>query len=321
VQQPTGAVKYYQDTIVNGSTEIDIDVPYLSSYDWYSSGKDEAFQKPVIILPGVLTDGKGAKPLANITVTVEQFQKSTGDKTPKFLCVVIMKPMDDFQVRHWYPRKFSQSRVLDAKFRDTGIVEGGSVYKRYPVDEDMCTFEDLTRKWSYTQRTNTAGTFPYGHWFDQAYFSLGTDLNLQMPNDVYLVNMFYFSRGGFDVKITGTPDVGSVLYVTSQLPQIADVPVSIIQPYLNNGAIVRDTDYNKVVDGTFVAEGITEWFWTTPNNDVKYESAVPISLYCNIKASTDFSLYSRGAKTVQLALLQPPYLPQYAPWYLGYASA
>lgn len=320
------APQYWKEAVINGSTEIDIEVPYLRHTDWISTGAFQGFQSPADVVRGTVTDPLvGPIPMAVLFLDINQFARSSGDLTPEALYNVIVQPMEDFQLKHYYPRKMpviSQMLVRDMKWKSEQLYEGETRYKRYAVEEDEYTIEDLTRRWSYFELPPSSLTPHniYRHYYEPKWYdTTSAGWVSKIPNDVYLVSRFLYIRGNFDIKLSSTTvEDGNLLYVSSNLPYETNLPVSFTQPILNNGAVARDIRYNDIVDTTFVGESPCEWFalrpiFTTVASD-------PIRMYMNVGPDATLKMFTRGGANLQLAFLRAPPFRYDMPWYLGVFS-
>lgn len=316
---------YTKEVVVSGSSSVDFCIPFLNDTDWIPVGysPNPLYRCPVLTLMNSIsqTTGYASTPLGYMYLVVSNVRR-TGNEDPEFICVVSAQAAPDFQVRHFYPRRFypavSQMRIRENTY-EPDLIEGLPYGKKYNIEENEYSIEQLCRRWSIMY--GNLGSPPYRHLHEDWFTSGGTSIVQynQIPTDIYLPSMFYFVRGSWEFKMKANTVNSSrypdIQFMTSILPEYIDATMqpNSQQPLINNGAVVRSIPNNRIVDGSFSMEGQTEWFPTA--KPVVYTDT--FNVYFNVDPDDKVTLYSRGGLDLQLALLGPPFNFPYWPLYLA----
>lgn len=310
--------EYFMVKTLNGTTETDIEVPFLWDDDWMTTSADDTMYDtehynwpgPILTTPtGDATLPYAPRAIANIAVSISNMSATTYPMKVPWL--IINAPGEDFQLRRYYPRKTlvtAQMRVSESTF-NCPIIEKAGAISRYKLEEDEMTLEDVGRRWSQWYRTLP---HVYHHIYDPYWET--QQLYGELPMDIYIAQMFAFIRGGFDFKFLGEIDAEQrgISYFTTVVNNYTNL-ASTAANISPNGMIARQQSQNNVLEGTAYMEGPTEWFYT-------YRSQVPqetlnMSVLVNYN-NAGVTAFSRFGKSIQLAYLLPPYKQEYSAAYI-----
>jgi len=317
---------YKKEIVVSGSTSVDFCVPFLNDKDWIATGYSASplYQCPQLTLMNSVSQSTGyaSAPLGYMYMLISNVRR-TGSEAPNFMCIVSAQAAPDFQVRHFYPRRFYPAALSQMRIRENtyepDLIEGLPYGKKYQIEENDYDIEHLCRRWSIMY--GPLGLQPYRHLHEDWFTSGGTTIVSynQIPTDIYLPSMFYFVRGSWEFKMKANTVNSSrypdIQFMTTILPEYIDAQMqpNSQQPLINNGAVVRSIPNNRVVDGSFSMEGETEWFPTL--KPIVYTDT--FNVYFNVDPDDKVTLYSRAGCDLQLALLGPPFNFPYWPLYLA----